>query len=185
MKTKNNKLRINNFFISNTSIFKSTVSLVIYHFPQAFTTADYKISINSCKCRGLWYFQFVANYLRFFQGSSMVIFSVFDSNPQLLFWAILSSKVWFLRIFPQFFIKVFAKVGGKFSVFYVEKRRIWLYCAVCFCNSLISKILHVKQYIKVADLYITENFQRFLFKHTLLRGYVILYWENSIGMSLP
>ena len=111
MKTKNNRLRVNNFFISNTSIFKSTISQVIYHIPQAFTTADYKFSIISCKCRGLWYFQFVANYLRFFQGSSMVIFSVFDSNPRLLFGAILSSKRDLLRFFSHFFVKVFVKVG--------------------------------------------------------------------------
>ena len=59
--------------------------------------------------------------------------------------------------------------------FHGEKRRIWLYCAVCFCNSLLSKVLHKSRCIKVADLCIAENFQRFLFKHTLLRGYVVLY----------
>ena len=45
------------------------------------------------KSQVLWIFLIEANFLRFFQGSSMVIFSVFDSNPRLLFWAILSSKV--------------------------------------------------------------------------------------------
>ena len=78
-------------------------------------------------------------------------------------------------MFPQFFIKVFVKVGWEILCFFGTKRRIWLYCTVCFYNYLISKILHIKQYIKVADLYITENFQRFLSKHTLLRGDVILY----------
>ena len=112
----------------------STISRVIYHIPQAFTTADYKFSIISCKCRGLWKFQFVANYLRFFQ---------------------------------PFFVKVFAKVGWEILCFFGTKRRIWLYCAVCFCNSLLSKSLHKNQYIKVADLCIAENFQRLLFKHTL------------------
>ena len=121
MKTKSNKQRVNNFFISNTSIFKSTISQVIYHIPQAFTTADYKFSIISCKCRGLWYFQFEANFLRIFQGSSMVIFSVFDSNRRLLFLRILRSKVWFLRIFPQFFIKVFVKVGWEILCFLWHK----------------------------------------------------------------
>ena len=81
--------------------------------------------------RGLWYFQFVANYLRFFQGSSMVIFSVFDSNPRLLFWAILSSKRTFLRIFPQFFIKVFAKVGWEILCFLWHKtENLALLCRV-------------------------------------------------------
>ena len=41
----------------------------------------------------LWVFLTRANFLRFFQGSSMVIFSVFDSNPRLLFLRILRSKV--------------------------------------------------------------------------------------------
>ena len=50
--------------------------------------------------------------------------------------------------------------------------------------ALLSKFLHKNQYIKVADLYITENFQRFLFKHTLLRVYVVLYGENCYGMNL-
>jgi hypothetical protein len=121
MKTKNNKLRVNNFFISNTSIFKSTISQVIYHLPRAFTTADYRFSVISCKCRGLWYFQFVANYLRFFQGSRMVIGGIFDANPRLLFLRILRSKVWFLRIFPQFFIKVFVKVGWEIPYFLWHK----------------------------------------------------------------
>ena len=52
------------------------------------------------------------------------------------------------------------------------------------CKSLISKTLHKKPYIKVADLCIAENLQRFLFKHTLLRAYVVLYGENSIGKNL-
>lgn len=145
---------------------KLTISQVIYHIPQAFTTADYKFSIISCKCRGLWYFQFVANYLRFFQGSSMVIFSVFDSNPRLLFWAILSSKRDLLRFFSHFFVKVFAKVGWEILCFYGEKRRIWLYCAVCFCNSLLSKFLHKNQYIKVAALYITQRISGDFYSNT-------------------
>ena len=45
-------------------------------------------------------------------------------------------------------------------------------------------MLHKIKFIKVADLYIAENFQRFLFKHTLLRVYVVLYGENSSGMNL-
>ena len=164
--------------------FSNLCLLQIYHLPQSFTTADHRFSMIFGRGRELWKIQFGANYLRFFQGSSMVILSVFNSNPRLLFLRILRSKVWFLRIFPQFFIKVFAKVGWEILCFYGEKRRIWLYCAVCFCNSLISKTLHKKQYIKVADLYITENFQRFLFKHTLLRVYVVLYGENCYGMNL-
>ena len=46
------------------------------------------------------------------------------------------------------------------------------------------KMLHKAELIKVADLYITEKFRRFLFKHTLLRGYVVLYGENSCWISL-
>jgi len=69
----------------------------------------------------LWVFLTRANFLRFFQGSSMVIFSVFDSNPRLLFLRILRSKVWFFRIFPQFFIKVFAKVGWEILCFLWHK----------------------------------------------------------------
>ena len=41
----------------------------------------------------------------------MVILSVFISKSRLLVFTILSSNRDFLRIFPQFFVKVFAKVG--------------------------------------------------------------------------
>ena len=137
--------------ISVLIIFDNRPSL-IYHTSQACTTADYRFLIIFGNGRGLWYFQFGTNFLRFFQGSSMVIFSVFNSKPRLLFWAILSSKRDLLRFFSHFFVKVFAKVGGEILCFYSEKRRIWLYCAVCFCNYLISKVLHKSRCIKVADL---------------------------------
>ena len=45
-------------------------------------------------------------------------------------------------------------------------------------------MLHKIWFIKVADLCIAENFRRFLFKHTLLRVYVVLYGENCYGMIL-
>ena len=51
----------------------------------------------------------------------MVIFSVFDSNPRLLFWAILSSKRDLLRFFSHFFVKVFAKVGWEILCFLWHK----------------------------------------------------------------
>ena len=57
----------------------------------------------------------------------------------------------------------------------IRKQRFLRYCAVCFCNSLFSKWLHKTLGIKVGDQYLPENLQRFLFKHTLLRDYVILY----------
>ncbi len=40
-------------------------------------------------------------------------------------------------------------------------------------------MLHKIGFIKVADLYIAEKFLRFLFKHTLLRGYAVLYGEEQ------
>ena len=129
-----------NFLCESMYERKPTISQVIYHLLQAFTTADYRFLIIFGNGRGLWYFQFGTNFLRFFQVSSMVIFSVFDSNPRLLFWAILSSKRDLLRFFSHFFVKVFAKVGWEILCFYGEKRSIWLYCAVCFCNSLLSTL---------------------------------------------
>jgi len=45
-------------------------------------------------------------------------------NPDYCFLRILRSKVWFLRIFPQFFVKVFAKVGWKILCFLCRKTEI-------------------------------------------------------------
>ena len=103
---------------------KPTISQVIYHLLQAFTTADYRFLIIFGNGQGLWKFQFEANFLRIFQGSRMVILSVFNSKPRLLFLRILRSKVWFLRIFPQFFIKVFVKVGWEILCFLCRKTEI-------------------------------------------------------------
>ena len=86
-------VRLENHHVIYCSLSVKTSSRVIYHIPQAFTTANCRFSMIFCKGRGLWYFQFGTNFLRFFQGSSMVIFSVFDSNPRLLFLRILRSKV--------------------------------------------------------------------------------------------
>ena len=58
--------------------------------------------------------------------------------------------------------------------------------APCASVTLLSLKCCIKiGFIKVADLYIAENFQRFLFKHTLLRVYVVLYGENCCWISLP
>jgi len=45
------------------------------------------------KSQVLWIFLIEANFLRIFQGSRMVILSVFNSKPRLLFLRILRSKV--------------------------------------------------------------------------------------------
>ena len=45
---------------------KITISLVIYHQPQAFTTADCRFSIIFCKGKDLWKFQVESNYQEIF-----------------------------------------------------------------------------------------------------------------------
>jgi hypothetical protein len=65
MKTKNNKLRVNNFFISNTSMLKLTISQVIYHIPQAFTTAEMEIFAFKVVCRGVYFFYLQCVLLKF------------------------------------------------------------------------------------------------------------------------
>ena len=126
----------------------STISQVIYHIPQAFTTADYRFLIIFGNGRRLWYFQFVANYLRFFQGSRMVILSVFNSKPRLLFLKILRSKVWFLRIFSQIFIKVFAKVGREILCFLWHENEFSVnLCCVARLPSSCFALRHAKSAI--------------------------------------
>ena len=72
------------------------------------------------------------------------------------------------------------------SLFFMAQNGEFGSIAPCVSVTLLSLKCCIKiGFIKVADLCIAENFQRFLFKHTLLRGYAVLYGENSIGMSLP
>ena len=79
------------------------------------------------KGRVLFIFPSEAKCRRIFQGSRMVISSILCSNPRLLFFTILRFKLCFLRIFTQFFIKVFVKVGWEILCFLWHKTEI---CAV-------------------------------------------------------
>ena len=119
--------------ISVLIIFDNRPSL-IYHTSQACTTADYRFFIIFGNGRGLWYFQFGTNFLRFFQGSSMVIFSVFDSNRRLLFLRILRSKVWFLRIFSTVFYKGLCKGRLGNSLFFMAQNGE--FCSIAPCVSV-------------------------------------------------
>ena len=67
------------------------------------------------------------------------------------------------------------KASGHWSPVFVLTKAFVRFYQFCGRYGTAAKTLHKKPYIKVADLCIAENLQRFLFKHTLLRGYVILY----------
>ena len=53
--------------------------------------------------RRLWKFQFGTNFLRIFQGSRMVILSVFNSKPRSLFWGFYAQKYDFREFFHSFY----------------------------------------------------------------------------------
>ena len=67
------------------------------------------------------------------------------------------------------------KASGHWSPVFVLTKAFVRFYQFCGRYGTAAKTLHKKPYIKVTDLCIAENFQRFLFKHTLLRGDAILY----------
>ena len=121
------------------------------------------------------------NFTRFKNGH----FKCIQLEPPTIVFEDFTLKSMIFENFSTVFDKGLCKGRLGNSLFFMAQNGEFGSIAPCVSVTLLSLKCYIKkQYIKVADLYIAENFQRFLFKHTRLRGYVVLYGENSSRLGL-